>query len=372
MSYSITLLLQPYKDKQGLHKVCFQVIHNRVKLYPATEVKIKQNQWNGQVVNHPHKDKLNHLIKKQQLLYEGLLLEAMKHQQSFTKNELGEILTGKAKRSGLRFDDFTYQLITELKGKFSAGTLKHYKVIAGKVNEFDDKTFISQINGAWLQRFENWLRLSGITDTTIKSNIKIVKAVVRSAENKGLINEVNFRGYKNLNPVTAEPEFLNEDELQKFFAVARAINKPGHKLAAYYFLLSCFAGFRIGDAKRFNYKTMVQNDEIVVRTRKNGKVVTIPLYSDLIEVLNYINDKPLYLSEQKTRQYIKEIASLAGIKKHVKYHTSRHTATSRLIEKGFNAHEVAEIIGDSQAVINKVYAHVDKQSLKKKVKALLG
>lgn len=372
MSYSLTPLLLPYKDKKGLQKICFQVIHNKVKLYPSTEIKIKETQWKkGQVTDHPHKDKLNHLLKQKYHLFEGLLLEAFKHQSSFTKEELQQVLTGKIKKSGLRFDDYAYQLIDDMKGKLSVGRLRHYKVIAGKVNLFNDKTYISNINGQWLQKFENWLRSTGIKETTIESNIRLVKAIIHAADHAGL-TEANFKGYKNLKPVTEEQEFLNEDELQTFFNVARAINKPGHKLAAYYFLLSCFTGLRISDAKKFNYKTMVQNDEIILRAQKNSKVVSIPLYNELMEVLEYIHDKPFNLSEQKARQYVKEIASLAGIKKHVKYHSSRHTATSRLIEKGFNAHEVAAIIGDSQAVINKVYAHIDKQNLKNKVKKLLG
>lgn len=372
MSYSITPLLLPYKDKNGLHKVCFQVIHNRVKLYPPTEIKIKSTQWKkGQVTDHPHKDKLNHLLKKEYHLLEGLLLEAFKHQSSFTKDELHLILTGKVKQSGLTFYDYAHQLIESLKNKLSDGRIKHYRSIAKKVQLYEDKTLLAHINGQWLQRFENWLRATKIKETTIHCNIKIVKAIVKSADNAGL-TEANFKGYKPLKPVTEEQEFLNEDELQAFFAIARAINKPGHKLAAYYFLLSCFTGLRISDAKKFNYKTMVFNDEIILRAQKNSKVVSIPLYSELMEVLDFIQDKPFTLSEDKARQYVKEIASLAGIKKHVKYHSSRHTATSRLIQKGFNAHEVAAIIGDSQAVINKVYAHIDRQNLKNKVKKLLG
>lgn len=168
-----------------------------------------------------------------------------------------------------------------------------------------------------------------------------------------------------------EPEFLTEDELQKFFNVCRAIEKPAMKLAGYYFLLSCFTGLRLGDAKNFNYKTHVRHDEIVLRAQKNKKIVTIPLYKELIEVLDYIHDKPLYLSEERIRIFVKEIASLAGIKKHVKYHSSRHTATSRFLMKGLHLNIVADLIGDTEAV-TKIYKHLDKKEVNKQIREALN
>ena len=48
------------------------------------------------------------------------------------------------------------------------------------------------------------------------------------------------------------PVFLTEDEIEKFQTALDGIAALGHRTAGHYFLLACYAGYRISDAKRFN------------------------------------------------------------------------------------------------------------------------
>lgn len=366
MKYSVKPILSGYANKEGLCAVLLQVIYGNVKVYPATGVKVKPGEFkNGKVISHALKDKMNATIKTKRNEIESKLLDLKK---PYSAKELSLLLSGKQINS-VNFIEFGERYMQEMKFKFSKGRLKHYDVILNKVEKYNPDTLLTDINTTWLQAFENTLR--GLKTSTIKSNISIIKAIVKAAHERGVIESYNFSGYKNVKIIADEPEFLNEDELQKFFKMCRAIQQPSMKLAGYYFLLSCFTGLRLNDAKSFSYKTHVKNDEIIVRAQKNKKIVTIPLYKELIEVLEYIHDKPLFLSEDKIREYVKAIAKLAGIKKHVKYHSSRHTAASRFLEKGLNLTEVSNIIGDTET-ITKIYSHIDKGNLKKKMLELLN
>ena len=61
MAYSITPFLYPYKDKKGLQKVAIRVTYQRMIVYAPTIVKVKIDQFTGQVANHPHAEALNQI-----------------------------------------------------------------------------------------------------------------------------------------------------------------------------------------------------------------------------------------------------------------------------------------------------------------------
>lgn len=368
MSYSIKPILSTHTNKQGLKQVLLQVIYHKAKVYPSTGVKINIDQWqNNQVIDHPLKKQSNALIKEKKLKIESLLLSL--YDREVSAKELSALLTGKVS-SSLNFASFTESYIEEMKFKLSKGRLRHYRVIINKVNQFAPGLSLTQINGTWLQKFENWLSEQRLKSSTVKSKVSMIKAIINAADDKGLLN-ANFKGYKNIKVIEDEPEFLSEDELQEFFKVVRAINQESVKLAGYYYLLSCFTGFRLGTAKEFNYKTFVRKDEIFIRANKNNKHVWIPIYTELAEVLEYIKDKPLLLSEQRVRIFVKQIATLAGIHKNVKFHSSRHTAATRFAMKGLSQKQVAEIIGDTE-IVSKIYTHLDKAEFKEKFLKIMG
>lgn len=143
------------------------------------------------------------------------------------------------------------------------------------------------------------------------------------------------------------------------------------KLCGYYFLLSCFAGYRISDCLGFKYADRVQAGQIVLRAGKNKKIVSIPIHTRLGEVLAYVKDHPMQISEQHVRKYVKELVKMAGIKKHVKFHTGRHSFAMLLMKSGFSLDEVAHLLGDTLAVA-RVYGKIHNPTLNAKVLERLG
>jgi site-specific recombinase XerD len=89
-------------------------------------------------------------------------------------------------------------------------------------------------------------------------------------------------------------------------------------------------------------------------------------------VLEFIRENKCTLHEETLRRSVRQIAKAAGIKKYVKFHTSRHTFCTRMLQLGFTIPEVADMAGDTIETISHTYAHVDRENIKKKVSALLG
>lgn len=370
--YSIIPILHPYQNSKGEHLITLQVLVDGSKLNVKTKFRVKEAQFkSGKVIKHELAEKYNFQITKQRLEIENKLLDALKHQSKFSKPELDVLIRGKV-IAGNRFIDFAEQLTQDLKSKLSPGRLRKYNTVINKVRKFHSAASLQEIDSNWLTRFENYCRKDDNMNSTISSNIKVIKRMVRLAKKEKLISTFDFSDYENIKVKYREPDFLTEDELKAFAAAIEEFDKPIIKIPGYYFLLSCYTGFRIGDALRFNYKAMVRHGEVLLDAEKNDNRSGVPLFPALVEVIEFITHNPCKYHQKTVRESVKLIAVKAGIDKYVKYHTSRHTFCTRMLQMGFTIPEVAAMAGDSVATISKTYAHVDKKNLKSKVKALLG
>lgn len=369
MSYSITAILHPRPDKNNLQKVQVRVIYNRKKFYLKTDVKVEKKYFiDGAITGHPKSDSYNRNIRK-------LISEA-------EDNILDQINKGKKELSfqtetsnDKLMIDFIEDYLRDNKEAYSPGSIKHYKTVGNKIADWKPELLLSQVSVELLEDFEKFLRRSHpngnkekkLDINTVNNVMKRLKALLA----KSGIEESRFRKYKVPAYKQKDVEYLSEAEIEKFFNLVRIIEKPGHKLAGYYFLLSCFSGYRLSDAKRFDFKTMVRDDKITLRAKKNGRIVSIPVHSRLKEVLIFIKDNPFNLSEQKARLYIKSLCNDIGIKRNIVYHSSRHSFAMLLMAKGFTTDDVSELIGDS-LLITKVYARVHNETLSKKITERLG
>jgi len=72
------------------------------------------------------------------------------------------------------------------------------------------------------------------------------------------------------------------------------------------------------------------------------------------------------LTDQAINRLIKDVAKMAGIGKHIKFHTGRHSFAMLLTRKGFTIEEVAEFLGDDIRAA-KTYARLWNDELNRKV-----
>jgi site-specific recombinase XerD len=82
--------------------------------------------------------------------------------------------------------------------------------------------------------------------------------------------------------------------------------------------------------------------------------------------LRYIKTHPCTLSEQHIREHIKELCNWCGIKKHIKFHSGRHSWGMLLMDKGFSLEETAATLGDTLDVA-KIYARISNEQLSRKI-----
>jgi site-specific recombinase XerD len=365
--YSIIPILHHHADKDGLKKIVFQVIYNRVKIYHPTSFKVAN--FDGKVTGHPLANKINQQLNIKRVELESKLITLAGSGRTVNAAELKEIVSGVKKESNL-FSDFVEQLIDELKGKLVEGRLRHYTVVKNKIEAMRPNTNLSDINTEMLQRLERSLRNDKLDTNTINSIMRTLKAILSRAAEKNKFDPKQIERYKPPKYIQKIPDYLTEDEMVAFEEIVKATRQPAHKLAGYYFLLGCYTGYRISDLKAFDYSKRVKVDKITLRAKKNGSIVSILIYPMLQRILDFVKDHPLTLSEPKVREYVKDLANLSGLGRKIKLHTARHSFAMMLVNRGFTIDEVAELLGDSKDVA-KVYARITNTVIDNKVRALL-
>lgn len=367
MSYSINAVLKNYADKSGLHQILIRVIYKRTRKYSPTGFKVKAEQFtSGKVVNHPHKVKMNATIGRQISEIEERLIDMIRTE---SETDLKEIVNGK-KSDRVLLTDFIREYIEEVRPLRSKATIQVYESLATDLDNYDPHLYLDKINLSILNKFtkeqaEQW------EQNTVNKKIKHLKAFLNRAYERQLIDLDQFKTLKVPTYIQKLPTYIDEQEMESFKAVCDSVKQPMMKMSGYYFLLSCYAGYRISDLKRFNYSETVKNNKIILTAKKNQEIVSIPIHSRLQEVLDYCKENPLTIAEQNMRDYVKQIAKLAGIHKHLRVHDGRHSFAMMLMDRGFDLEEVAELLGITNKVA-KVYARISNKRLEKKILERLG
>jgi site-specific recombinase XerD len=370
MAYSITPILHQYKDSKGLQALMIRVIYNRQYAYTPLHVKLSADQLQDNlVVNHPHKTKINAMLRAKISELEGEILDLMK--QSHVSLDDLKRAAGNHKTVKDKFTTFMEEYISEVKGgKKADATIQVYQSLVDELIEYDPHLYFHKINITWLNRFEQHQRKLWEINTVHKK-MKNVKGMLRRACEKGLIKNDKFEAYKVPTYEQPIPAYLEETEIAQFKTVCDSIQRPMMKVSGYYFLLSCYAGYRISDFKKFNYGTMVSNNKILLKTKKNKRIISMPIHTRLAEVLDFCKQTPFSISEQNARDYVKDIAKLAGVDRKIKVHTARHSFAMLLMDNGFDLEEVAELLGVTMKTAA-IYARISNKRLEKKVLDRLG
>jgi integrase len=334
MSYSIKAILLPYVGEHG-RKLVIQVIYKRKRIMIGTPYRLRSEDWDGkQVVQGRQKVSKNNHITEIRNQVEEKLIQAIKTGKSF---DLGEVVKGK--KESPTFAGFIRSYAEDFRGKVDRTTYDMYKLLADELEAYS-RIQLDHIDTIFLLNLERMVSRK-VAHNTVHKKMKNYKKFLYEAQRRGLIRLDQFENYKSPEYQQKIPEYLGRDEIQAFKEVADGLSDR-IRVAGYYFLLSCFAGYRISDCKRFNYSERVRGGKIILKAKKNGEIVSIPIFPELKVILEYLKDKPLDLSEPIIRDYCYGIAKAAGISRKITYHTSRHSFAMMLLDHDFSIEEVAE------------------------------
>lgn len=138
------------------------------------------------------------------------------------------------------------------------------------------------------------------------------------------------------------------------------------------FLFSCYTGLAYVDVRQLTSANIVIGMDgekwIFTHRQKTDVPSKIPLLPQALAIVEKysnhpycINTKKLLpvLSNQKTNEYIKELAAICGINKEFTFHTARHTfATTVTLTNGVPIESVSKMLGHKNLRTTQHYAKI--------------
>ncbi|WP_144958311.1 site-specific integrase [Gillisia sp. Hel_I_86] len=239
--------------------------------------------------------------------------------------------------------------------------------------------YLKQINYQFITDFEHFLRTykpkrarKAPTNNGVIKHLERLKKLLNLAQRLEWVDKDTFAKF-TLKFKTSERAFLNETELKRIEDYH--FNKLTHQQTRDVFIFSCYTGLSWIDAKNLKQKNIVIGIDgrkwIFTSREKTAKPVKIPILPKAMEIIKKYEKHaecsgyllPVY-SNQKTNEYLKEIATSVKLKKKLTFHVARHTfATTVTLSKGIPIETVSKLLGHSKLSTTQIYARVLENKL---------
>jgi integrase len=170
-----------------------------------------------------------------------------------------------------------------------------------------------------------------------------------------------------------EREYLTMDELKKL-----AQTPFYNELVRKAFLFSCFCGLRHSDIIALTWRDIEADENgnswLHIIQKKTKEAISLPLSKEAVKHLPRQedakeNDKIFkkLITLGRTNEILHRWAEQAGIKKHITFHTARHTHATMLLTLGVDLYTVSKLLGHTNIQTTQVYAKLVDESKKKAI-----
>lgn len=341
--------------------------------YISTRYKIDSlKQWkDGRVVRHPDADYINKQLKKLLWEYEAIYDEMPNTDAPAA--EIRQYLLSNYRKSDF-LKDHAEQYIVQLEKEGRKSYAKNMSYTLKYVLEcLNDNVTLQGISVTQLEKFENFMRKRGDSDTTINIRMSHLKALLNAAVNDGIVEYkvFPFRNYK-VPQKSVRDICISKIELQKLReARFNGISERRHTVARDLFMLSFYcAGINLTDLM----DAQLDGDTITfvrkkTATKKRGeKEVSITIQPEARAIIDkYITDDGRLDFGYKYRDYeqfrsfvtkgLNKIGEDLGFEKKLMYYSARKTFVQYGTDLGIPLYILEYAIGQTIKDTNKRPIH---------------
>ena len=316
----------------------------------------------------------------------------------FTRNRINEIHFELLKESKtIQIDEFKNKLlgikerelllipifeehnrkIKELIGlEYAAGTYERYETSLKHTKDFlywkynVQDIAINKIDHAFITEYEFYLRSERkCANNTAVKYIKNFHKIINQCLANGWLDRDPFANYKSKVKEVIR-EFLDEKEIEDIINKDFGIDRL--EVVRDIFIFSCFTGLAYVDVQQLSQDNIalgMDGEKWIFKNRqKTDTTSKIPLLPVAMEILKKYEHHPLCVnqdkllpifSNQRMNAYLKEIATLCGIKKELTFHIARHTfATTITLTNGVPIETVSKMLGHTNLKTTQHYAKI--------------
>lgn len=394
-------LKKPKKYVSGPIPIYLRITVNGIPRELSTKRECEPQRWNpyAQCAKGSNEDSkaLNYYLDTLRRQVHEARRKLIEEETAITASGLKNILIGNVGAPKMILEIFQEHndQLKELVGKeFSPATLERYKTSLEHTRSFIKWKYnvedmdISKLDYEFVSDYEFWLKSKRKCNhnTSIKYISNFRKIVNRCIRNGWLIKDP-FAGFK-MTKKEVERKVLTQKEIQRILDKEFVTSRL--EQVRDIFIFACFTGLSYADIKKLRQNEIVIGVDgeqwIFTNRQKTDSSSRIPLLPIPLNIIDKYRKHPLcnnksmvlpVLSNQKMNSYLKEIADLCGIEKHLTFHLARHTfATTVTLSNGVPIESVSKMLGHKNIRTTQIYAKVldmkisdDMRRLKRRLKA---
>ena len=351
---------------------------NQRKIYFKTNIYIKPEHWDkrtSQVIGHPQANDLNSMLFEFVLHLQGVELALWKRGVPATLSLLKDAMK-KNRPINITFPIFAKEYVQHSDRRES--TKENLFTTITVLQEFRPGLDFKDITYTFLKDFEVYLREKGNGINTVAKHLRQLRTLVNEAINQGYIHAdaYPFRKFK-IKQEKGSHEFLTPDELKKLENLEVHDLKLRHVLDA--FLFCCYVGLRFSDFCQLTPSNFIRVNGkkwLHFKSIKTGIELRLPLHLlfegralsilDKYDITEFAN----LGSNSEVNKSLSVIIGMTRIKKHITYHTARHTCATLLIHQGVPITTVQRLLGHTSVKTTEIYSEILSSTIVRDLKAV--
>lgn len=376
--YRLVYNRKKYLNKQGTALVQVEASLNQRKIYFKTNIYIKPEHWDkrtSQVIGHPQANDLNSMLFEFVLHLQGIELALWKRGVPATLSLLKDAMK-KNRPINITFPIFAKEYVQHSDRRES--TKENLFTTITVLQEFRPGLDFKDITYTFLKDFEVYLREKGNGINTVAKHLRQLRTLVNEAINQGYIHAdaYPFRKFK-IKQEKGRHEFLTPDELKKLENLEVHDLKLRHVLDA--FLFCCYVGLRFSDFCQLTPSNFIRVNGkkwLHFKSIKTGIELRLPLHLlfegralsilDKYDITEFAN----LGSNSEVNKSLSVIIGMTRIKKHITYHTARHTCATLLIHQGVPITTVQRLLGHTSVKTTEIYSEILSSTIVRDLKAV--
>lgn len=365
-------------NKQGTALVQVEASLNQRKIYFKTNIYLKPEHWDkrtSQIIVHPQANDLNAMLFEFVLHLQGVELALWKRGVPATLSLLKDAMK-KNRPVNVTFPVFAKEYVTHSDRRES--TKENLYTTITVLQEFRPGLDFKDITYTFLKDFEVYLREKGNGINTVAKHLRQLRTLVNEAINQGYIHAdaYPFRKFK-IKQEKGRNEFLTPDELKKLENLEINDRKLRHVLDA--FLFCCYVGLRYSDFCQLTPANFIRVNGkrwLHFKSVKTGIELRLPLHllfeGKALSIMDKYNIAEFASlgSNSEVNKCLAQITMMARIKKHVTYHTARHTCATLLIHQGVPITTVQKLLGHTSVKTTEIYSEVLSNTIVRDLRAV--
>lgn len=244
-------------------------------------------------------------------------------------------------------------------------TVKQYRSTLMHLRGFRPAATFGDVSFEFVQGFDRYMRGRKVGDNARAKYHTVLRKFILLAQKKRRRVPNPYEVFK-IRSVAVERVWLSVEEVDALVRLYRSwdLGEP-LQVALRQFLFQCVASVRVSDIHLLT-RADLEGEMLVLiprKTKRTRKVVRIPLSQFAMQLIAEGGGKGEMLfdcpADQTVNYRLKEIAAVAGIKKHLTTHVGRHTFGFLYLLMGGKVEELREIMGHSKLETTMVYTHTD-------------